>query len=156
MRFLAFAVLALALGCLPAAQAEQTIPFTTIASGTQSGIRTMMEVVIRTPIEWNVLWRKHATGPRYTSTVPRVDFSREMVIAVFAGEAPSRTVVSIVRVVRRADRLEAYVRVADLHPGPAFVEQSTATPFHIVRLPRSALVLVFLPAKTSDVYRSDR
>ncbi len=57
MRFLALAVLSLVFLFPPVAWADQTLTFFTIASGTQSGVRTRTQVVIHTPTEWQVLWR---------------------------------------------------------------------------------------------------
>jgi len=43
------------------------------------------QAVARTPEEWETLWRRHAPDRR----PPAVDFSREMVVAVFLGSRPT-------------------------------------------------------------------
>ena len=51
--------------------------------GQSSGIREKRMLAVRSRQEWSELWAKHA-GVR--AAVPDVDFSREMLVAVFLGE----------------------------------------------------------------------
>ena len=53
----------------------------TIAKGAQSNVDAPRQAVARTPAEWTALWRTH----EYDKAAPAVDFSREMVVAVFMG-----------------------------------------------------------------------
>ncbi len=152
MRFVPVIMLLPALACSQTAWATQPVPFTTIALGSQSGIRTRSEVVIRTPSEWQTLWQKHMAGLPQAPARPAVDFSRDMVIAVFAGEVPAHTRVSIQTMTYQKDRLAVFVRIADLQPGPALADPGTDTPFHIVRLSRSPLPVIFIPARIPDIY----
>lgn len=152
VRFLALAVLALVFVFPTVALADQTVTFSTIASGPRSGVRTQTQVVIRTPTEWNVLWRKHSAGLPTTSGVPKVDFSRDMVIAVFAGDAPAATRVSIVRILQQQSQLIVLVRIGEMQPGPTQIDSAEGSPFQVVRLARSTLPVIFLPAKAPRVY----
>lgn len=89
-------------------------------------------MVVRSPAEWDTLWKSHA-GPQ---AVPVVDFSTNMVAAVFLGERPTGGYrVAIVGVRRENDALVLdYVERA---PGAAdIVTQVLTSPFHIVKLPR--------------------
>ncbi len=132
--------------------AGDSIPFITIAKGRKSEIRTLAQIVIHTPTEWRDLWRKHSTGLAGTALpLPEVDFSREMVIAVFAGEVRQLTRVSVLKVSREKDRLVVLVQIASSQPGPVPVEPGTSTPFHIIRLlQRSRLPVIFMQAKTPE------
>ncbi len=156
MRFLAIAFLLLILATPPAAGAEESFSFTTIAAGTKSGIRRRNQVVIRTPSEWRALWQEHTAGLSKVPMMPVVDFPRDMVIAVFAGEVPETAGVSISKIFREGNRLTVLVRIADLQPGPALVEAPLATPYHIVRLSRSALPVVFVQVEGHDIYQPGR
>ncbi len=152
MRYLALAVLALVFVLPTVALADQTVTFSTIASGTRSGVHAQMQVVIRTPTEWDILWQKHSAGLPTTSRIPKVDFSRDMVVAVFAGDAPVATQVSIVRIIQQQSQLIVLVRIAEMQPGPAQIDASLVSPFQVVRLARSSLPIVFRPAKTPTTY----
>ena len=50
-----------------------------------SGIDTPQQTVARTAAEFEALWKKHAPG----QTVPTVDFTKQMVLAVFLGTRPT-------------------------------------------------------------------
>src|SRR5438128_2485214 len=57
--------------------------------GVYGGMRTPAEKVIRTQAEWAALWKKlHATQIP-PPAAPKVDFAKEMVLAVFMGERPT-------------------------------------------------------------------
>jgi PrcB C-terminal len=59
----------------------QTMPFTTIAAGQQSGIENHREIVVRTAADWKGLWKEHSPN----ETVPAIDFSKSVVAGVFLG-----------------------------------------------------------------------
>ncbi len=100
----------------------------------------------------NSVAKAHGGLPK-TPTKPPVDFFREMVIAVFAGEVSRFTRFSIVRI-SRENRLVVLVRIAEFQPGPVLTDPGTATTTHIVRLPRADLPVVFIRVKTpeKDIY----
>ncbi len=146
-------VLLLASPAAHAGGAGEPVLFTTIAEGSRSGIRTLTQVVIHTPTEWRDLWQKHSTGLAGAGVaLPVVDFSRHMVVAVFAGEVTKGTRASILKILQEKNRLVVLVRITDAQPGPALAEPGTATPFHIVRIHRSNLPVVFSAAKVPDIY----
>lgn len=63
---------------------DGSVPFTIVDSGTQSGITTRREVVIRDAGAWEALWSEHKGG-----AAPTIDFTRELVVGVFQGDQPS-------------------------------------------------------------------
>src|SRR2546428_167368 len=107
----------LALVASPVAGAEQPAAFITIAQGNQSGIITYTEAVVRTPHEWEDLWRKHAAGVSMPTVPPAVDFSRNMVIAVFFGNVPAGERTAILSVQRENTRLTVLLQMIG-PPGP--------------------------------------
>lgn len=118
-------ILAVFMGQVPAA-----LP--TVAQGASSGVEEPRQVVVRSPAEWDTLWKSHA-GPQ---AAPAVDFSTSMVAAVFLGERPTGGYrVEIVGVRREKDAL--VVEYVERAPGAAdIVTQILTSPFHIVKLPQ--------------------
>src|SRR2546425_6834125 len=71
-------------------------------------------VAIRNPSEWTRVWHIHAVGLRGKEGVePTIDFTQEMVIAVFAGEVGLDTRVSIIKIVQDKQRLQVLYRIAN-------------------------------------------
>jgi PrcB C-terminal len=105
----------------------------TLARGDGSGVTHPRRVVIRDEPAWRALWAEHAGA---ASAPPRVDFSTQMVAAVFAGDRPTPGyTVEIVDARQQGDRLG--IVVAESRPAPGtLAAQVIVTPFHIVALPR--------------------
>src|SRR5262245_9534434 len=57
----------------------------TIDQGTISSVATPKQEVVRTPEAFSALWTSH----QRRRVVPRVDFEKEMVVALFQGSQPS-------------------------------------------------------------------
>ena len=69
--------------------AAESIPFVNIERGSNSGVRERKFLVIKTEAEWKTLWQTHAQPQAPAKELPRVDFDKEMVVAVFLGEKPT-------------------------------------------------------------------
>ncbi len=131
---------------------EHAVPFTTMASGTASGIHTLALLVIRRPAAWSRIWHKHAVGLREKEAAePTIDFTQEMVVAVFAGEVSVDARVTIIKIVHAKQRLRVVYRIGTPQPGPMPLDLATATPFHIVRLRQSPYPVAFVPSE-KDIY----
>jgi hypothetical protein len=72
-----------------AACADAGPGFQTIASSGQSGVSSAQTAVVRDAAAWTQLWARHAATQSPPPARPEVDFSRFMVLAVFAGGKPS-------------------------------------------------------------------
>jgi hypothetical protein len=68
----------------PQQQTESSVPFTVLDIGQFSGVDTAQNVTIKDDVAWNALWAQHAGG-----TPPPVDFSKNIVVAVFLGQRAS-------------------------------------------------------------------
>ena len=112
------------------AQGPAAVP--TVAQGASSGVEEPAQVVVRSPAEWETLWKSHA-GPQ---AAPAVDFSTSMVAAVFLGTRPTGGYrVEIVGTRLENDQL--IIEYIERPPGAgALVTQILTSPFHIVKLPR--------------------
>ena len=119
------------------------VPFTTIESGSNSGVNVRQGVTIKDQAEWLALWRKHTSDLQPPPPMPAVDFSNEMVIAVFSGERKSGGYSIQVDNIRLAgNRLIAMV--SESNPAPDSINMMMITqPYHMVRLSKSTLPVVF-------------
>jgi PrcB C-terminal len=116
------------------------IPFTTIAQGISSGHQTADHLIIGTVEQWEQLWQEHTSDVILPPEVPQIDFSENLVIALFCGEKPtSGYTAEIVSVKAKAmpdsnlDHL-----IVRVHYGlPDSITQDVLTyPYHIIQLPQ--------------------
>jgi hypothetical protein len=105
----------------------------TIEKGDQSNIDDARRVLVRTDAEWTTLWRQHHPDkPR-----PAVDFSKEMVVAVFMGSRPNAGFSTAV-ISATAANGALIVRYRETMPGPGTVSAQILTfPYHLVAIPRA-------------------
>lgn len=125
--------LALAVG---ASAAEEGVR--TLARGSQSGVKKAERTVVKTPEECSALWKRHA-GEAVTSEAPKVDWSKEMVLAAFLGTRNTGGyAVQITGAKEQEGKL--VVQVTEKAPKPGgFVTQVITSPFHLVAVPKSNL-----------------
>jgi hypothetical protein len=97
------------------------------------------QVIARSAEEWEALWRSHAPQ----KTLPAVDFSQNVVAAVFLGQRPTGGFV--VRIVgTREEGGTLFVQYRETRPASgAITAQVLTAPFHIVALPRHAGQIAF-------------
>jgi hypothetical protein len=79
------------------------VPFKTIAIGEESGVRSQEELVISDQEQWEALWQQHMSYSRTPLSLPQVDFTEEMVIAVFGGIESEGYMLRITRIERGAE-----------------------------------------------------
>lgn len=108
---------------------EKSINLTTIAQGTDSNYPTASQRVVTSTAAWVNLWRQHSS-----ETVPGVDFTKEQVVAVFAGKKPTASYsVNITRVENSDSNL---VITVEYHHSEDIVTLPFTHPYHIIRFPR--------------------
>lgn len=125
-----------------AATAESGLALRTVVLGSRSRVVDLLEIVVRTPPEWAALWARHAEPG---VPLPSVDFTREMVVAVFLGRRPtSNREIQITSVdeIGAGPDLEVTYREFDTAAGTVRRPVIT-TPFHIIALPRSPMSVRF-------------
>lgn len=112
-----------------------TVPLTTLAQGSDSGIVSSRRAIVRDVASWCALWADHA-GP--DSVTPDIDFATRMAAAAFAGERASPGY-AIEIADARTDAGTLTLTVREHRPAPGMVAaQILVSPFHIVTLPRVA------------------
>jgi hypothetical protein len=118
---------------LMAAQGETTLR--TVDKGDRSQIMSAREVVVRTPAEWDALWRSHVPARPPAA----VDFSKEMVVGVFLGSKPTPGYgVTIVSAAEEGGVLRVRYRETS-PPSDAILAQVITFPYQIVAIPKSTL-----------------
>lgn len=127
-----------------------SVPFSTVLAGTTSRIAEPATVVVRDKAAWIALWRRHAGADH--GAPPPVDFSRDMVVAVFGGTSTEATKAGIVRITREPRGLVVWYSVHASRPGPPG-EGPAQSPYHIVKLAQSTLPVAFYFLKTQEILR---
>ena len=119
---------------LLAAILQATMPMRSIDKGVMSNMDAGRQATARSTDEWAKLWTEHA-GER---TRPNVDFSRDVVVAVFMGTRPTAGFsVEIVGVRQEGQAL--VVSYKETRPAPdALTAQVLTSPYHIVAVPRGS------------------
>lgn len=119
--------------------ASSALAYQSIARANQSGVSTKRNVVIKDQAAWARLWAEHVGPLSPAPTLPQVDFTRQLLIGVFAGELPSGCQQFGVRgVFSAANRLRVEVEqrnVSDL----ARCLPAVTHPMHIVAIDRDGV-----------------
>ena len=102
----------------------------TIEKGDQSNIDDAKQVLVRTEAEWTRLWQQHTPDrPR-----PKVDFSKEMVVAVFMGSRPNAGFSTAITSATSANGA-LIVRYKETAPAAGAVSAQILTfPYHIAAI----------------------
>jgi hypothetical protein len=123
------------------------ITFRVLAQGWQSGINFPQNSVALNAAQYNSLWNTHSTfpGPKGppVPAAPFVDWSKEIVVAVFTGMKPSGAyVVNVLSVTPSGNG--AVVNFEDVQPGPTCLTPSVITqPFIFIAMTRVAGPVTF-------------
>ena len=117
-----------------AARHANQVLFQTVLKDYRSGVRDPIEAVARNQTEWSALWKRHASIEPNPPPLPAIDFSKEIVVAVFLGEKPTGGHdVEIVSTERSDGTL--LISFVEKSPRPGgMVTQAFTQPFHIVRV----------------------
>jgi len=143
MRCVASFVLLLASGTAYAAVGVP-VAFATLAKGAVSGVAGPAQIVVRNPVDWASLWARHTRFLTAPPPLPAVDFSADMVVALYLGERPSGGYgVEITRIERTDAGLSIRYRATKPYPG-AMQTQALTHPFHMVKLPRADDPVTFI------------
>src|SRR5262249_49130836 len=125
---------ALAIAVIASAATQPTSSIRTIERGSQSNVDSTKQAVARTEAEFAELWKTH----NYDKPAPKVDFSKEMVVAVFMGSRPTAGFsVEIVSAAERSGDLVVIYREKMPSPG-AMTAQVLTAPYHMAAIPKSA------------------
>ena len=117
---------------LIAAILQTSVPIRSLDRGAMSQIDGARQAVARSDAEWRMLWSQHA-GDRAR---PAVDFSKEMVVAIFLGTRPTAGF-SVEIVGAREEGAMLIVSYRETRPQPGIVTAQVLTsPYHLVAVPK--------------------
>ena len=122
---------------------QEDLGFTTISVGTHSGYGSQANLVIQDSQAWVDLWNQHMLFMVEPLPVPEVDFSTNMVVAVFMGVEPTGGyALHIYEVVETG--LTIVVKMERTEPGPTcIVPQVLTQPYHMVQIARTEKPVTF-------------
>jgi hypothetical protein len=107
-------------------------PMRSIDKGLDSQVDDARQATVRSAAEWEKLWKQHA-GERVR---PAVDFSKDMVVAVFLGSRPTAGF-SVEIVGAHADGSALIVQYRERRPAAGGITAQVLTsPYHIVAMPK--------------------
>ena len=113
------------------------VPYIVLAQGAQSSVHGRTNYVVTSDAEYRLLWKMLDTS----AIAPDVDFTKEDVIAFFAGDEPTDGY--SIGVTSIADT--ASTRMLDIaitRPGASCtVAQSVTTPYELIEIPHTTLQL---------------
>jgi hypothetical protein len=109
------------------------VAFKTVVSESFSHIETPREVVIKDAAAWSALWAEHS---KTNKAVPEVDFSRNMLVAVFQGNGnPGCGSFDVVHVGAKDGKLLVEYEIRDLSP-VALCLAAVTQPMRVVSVPK--------------------
>jgi hypothetical protein len=118
-----------------AAILQAGMPMHSIDKGLASNVDAARQVAVRSADEWSTLWTQHG-GDR---AKPSVDFSKDIVLAVFMGSRSSGGFTTEITGVRQ-DGATLVVSYKETRPAPDSVAaQILTSPYHIVAVPKGAV-----------------
>ena len=118
--------------CGAAESKEQKVPILKEWKGFNSGETSKQRLAIRTAQAWKAVWEKTYRNVSSPPEVPKVDFTKDMILAVFMGQkSTGGHSVQIVKVSKTDKGLKTHVR--EISPKPVdIVTQALTSPFHLV------------------------
>jgi hypothetical protein len=137
--------------------AGTAIAYETVASDNLSGVTARQTVVIRDQAAWDKLWSQHTAGRTPAPAAPKVDFTRRMLVGVFAGEYGNAChSLAVARVAAGATKLEVEVDEHDVTT-VAICASVVSHPMQIVAVDRAdadvatvPVALTGIPFQTAD------
>jgi len=113
---------------------QEELGFTTISVGTHSGCGSQANLVIHDSQAWIDLWNQHMLFMVEPLPVPEVDFSANMVVAVFMGVVNTGGyTLHIYEVVETESTI--IVKMERTEPGPScIVPQVLTQPYHMIQI----------------------
>ncbi len=121
----------------------------TIAEGPRGPLRAG-EVVARSRAEWEAAWRDHE-GPGEAPSTDGIDFSRAVVVGIFAGQRPSGGYRVVPATVARGSSDLYAVGYELVSPGKGcMTSQALTSPFLVMTIPAAPQVTFSSTERTQD------
>ena len=139
---IASSILILTSSCSPLRTAGE-IKMSQQWKGLHCGYRESAKLVIRTEDQWREVWEKVHRLQLPRSELPKINFEKKMVVAVFMGECTSGGYsIEIIKIIKTVD--EIIVEVKEKEPPSESLRTLVLTqPYHIVVVKSSLLPVRF-------------
>ncbi len=130
------------------ATTDSPLPLRVLLKSAFSRIQKPMEKVIRSEDEWKKFWAD-ASVNEPAKPLPKVDFSKEMVIVAALGRRNSGGFsIEITRVQKTDDKLKVFLKKRT-PPKNSMAIQALTAPIHVVAAPSTSLAVEFIDAGTN-------
>ncbi|MBI4896118.1 MAG: protease complex subunit PrcB family protein [Candidatus Aenigmarchaeota archaeon] len=127
----------------PTSSTDQERPFETLSKGASSGHDDKKEYVIKESSAWKNLWSIVQSGRSPTPLIPSVNFTDDMVIAVFQGNHPTGGYsIEITKIVEDESSVQIVIKETTPPPGSVLTTAFTQ-PYHIVKMKRTDKPVLF-------------
>lgn len=124
--------------------AASIVSFQTIGRGENSGIQDALTAVYRTQKEFDAFWATHVADGGHPPNAPPVDFTTQMVAAVFVGEQLTGGFgVEVTTVEQKEDGAFVVNFVTSVPPPGAMLTQALTQPHHVVIVDTTANAVTF-------------
>jgi hypothetical protein len=131
--------------------AGTTIVYETVARDNLSGVTARQTVVIKDQAAWDKLWSQHTAGRTPAPAAPKVDFTRKMLVGLFAGEYGNAChSLAVVRVAAGATQLEIEADEHDLTT-VAICTPVVSHPMQIVAVDRTDADVAVIPVAVTGI-----
>ena len=131
---------------LPSAQCPgpgKPLQLHSVVRGVIGNLNEKSERVVRAEPEWKALWNRLGLPLNPAPGPPAIDFGKDMVVAVAAGEGRGVVEVEIVRVEQRPGCLLVTVSERGVPNKMSADQFGRFHPFHFVRIPTTGAPVVF-------------
>jgi hypothetical protein len=127
------------------AQSQKSdVKFETVVKGTVSGLRRAERKVIHTDKEWEMIWKQHGSTTWPPPALPKVDFTKQMVVVVASGEKMTGGyTIEVTRIETKKDAVVVHCKETQPKSG-GFTIQVLTQPIHVIRLDRPKLPVKFV------------
>jgi hypothetical protein len=120
------------------------VHMTRIERGTDSGVTERLAKAITTQAEWSDLWKRHKSTVVPAPELPSVDFSKNTVLAVFAGQKNSGGYsITVTGVIPAGSDKVRVVVDENSPPEGAMTTQALTQPFDIIRINKPGQKAIF-------------
>lgn len=131
--------------------AGTTIAYETVARDNLSGVTARQTLVIKDQAAWDKLWSQHTAGRTPVPAAPKVDFTRKMLVGVFAGEYGNAChSLAVARVAAGATKLDIEVDEHDVTT-VAICAPVVSHPMQIVAVDRTDAEVALDPVAVTGI-----
>ncbi len=117
---------------------DGNVTYETLDRGSQSGIEDRREIVVEDAATWRSLWENHTEGQQPAPDRPAVDFSSEIVVAIFKGQSPDgchgAEITNVTSATASDGSTEVSVEASYYKVTGGACSQQITYPFHIVKV----------------------